>query len=127
MNHWPCQETSDYLIFTSAAAKMPRGTSFSLSLSLTLSHICTHPRTYVHVCVRVQTHTHTHVLLESNESRLIVTPSWNLCLSRHVCGAGDLADQAHSCNDHNIIRGCHLFSACCSILRIVLRKRGMSI
>lgn len=77
-----------------------RGSFLAVSLSLTYTYMC------VAVCVCARAHI--HVPLDCNESRLIVTPSWNLCLSRHICGTGDLADQAHFCTNPNIIRGFHL-------------------
>lgn len=55
------------------------------------------------------THTHTHTCV-CNESSIMVSPSWNPCLSRHICVARDLADQAHFCTNHIIITGCHLYS-----------------
>lgn len=96
-------------------SQMSRGTSsFSLSLSLSPTH--TRTLQYVYMCAHM--YTRTHVAVDCNKS-----PSWNLCLSRHICGTGDLADQAHFCTNHNIIRGCHLQYA--AILRIVLREERM--
>ena len=93
--------------------QMPRGTFYSMSLSYTFSlththtqsHTITHTLLHVHLYMCVLAGTHMHVAPDCNESSLIVSRSWNFCLSRHICGTEDLADQAHFCTNHNIISG----------------------
>lgn len=67
---------------------------------------------YAHGDSLSHSHSHTHMRVppDCNESSIMVSPSWNPCLSRHICVARDLADQAHFCTNHIIITGCHLYS-----------------